>query len=382
MENTNVKVKKTNAQLEEAKIKNKEIADTYAKIKGVEDINEITDKARNMINSKDTTTKAMGVRIAQETITDLAQLILYQEIESLSLPYEYDLVERTNDGYIENGNAKEYIVDIPTGNTTYVPTNFNPDKQTLKALNKYIIQMYDAGGALNSKAFQYLKELTLVEAQWMPYFISGKLNEYMNILRGVIYKNLKIFLSNKLFNLITTTNYKKTISGSANNMFDSLVSEVIPNINKMLQLNSEYNVVESQVVDTARIEDIIVVMSNKNKALIENGIKTQLFNAELLGPWGKLLKPDNIVCLGNKINMTDQDTAIVDSGTEWVDDNTIIVLDISKIKTLYQVNKTASNFYARNLTTYIALHVWGAMDILPWGKGFKYTNINLSKLPQ
>ena len=381
MEKTNVKVNKTAEDKKINAIKNKEIADKYAEIKGGEDINVITDKARSMINSGDGTTKQMGLRLAQETVTDLAQLILYQEIESMSLPTEYDIVEKTNDGYIENGNAKEYIVDIPTGNTTYQSTNFNPDKQTLKALNKYIIQMYDNKDTLNAKAFQFLKEMTLPEGQWLPYFMSGKLNEYMNILRSAIYKVFKIFLSNNLFKLITTTEYKKKVTGTSSNMFDALVSEVIPNINKMTQLNSEYNVVESQVVDTANIDDIIVVMSNRNKALIENGIKTQLFNAELLGPWGKLLKPENIVCLGNKINITDQDTPISDSGVEWVDDNTIYVLDISKIKTIYQLNKSASQFYARNITIYIALHIWGAMDILPWAKGFKYTNNNLSVLP-
>lgn len=381
MSKNNVKVNKTNDEANANLAKNKEIADKYAKIKGVDSIDEITGKAREMMNSDDSTIRQLGKRLAVETISDLAQLILYQEIESLSLPSEYDIVEKTNDGYITEGNAKEYIASLLTGNTVYNPTNFNPDKQTLKQLNKYIIQMYDAGGALNKNAFQFLKQLTLPEGQWIPYFKSGKLSSYMNILRNEIYKSFKVYLSNMLFNKITTTTYKKTISGSATNMFDCLVSEVIPNINKMTQLNSEYNIVESQVIDTANMDDIVVIMSNKNKTLIQNGIKTQLFNAELLGPSGKLLKPENIVCLGNKINLTDEDTVASDSGTEWVDDNTIYVIDISKIKTIYQVNSNASQFYARNITLYIALHVWGAMDILPWCKAFKYTNTNLSTLP-
>lgn len=381
MSKNNVKVNKTNDETNANLAKNKEIADKYAKIKGVDSINEITDKAREMMNSDDSTIKQLGKALAVETISDLAQLILYQEIESLSLPSEYDLVERTNDGYINEGNAKEYIASLITGNTVYNPTNFNPDKQTLKQLNKYIIQMYDAGGTLNKNAFQFLKELTLPEGQWIPYFKSGKLSTYMNILRNEIYKAFKVYLSNMLFNKITTTTYKKTINGTADNMFDCLVSEVIPNINKMTQLNSEYNIVESQVIDTANMDDIIVIMSNKNKTLIQNGIKTQLFNAELLGPSGKLLRPENIICLGNKINITDQDTVASDSGNEWVDDNTIYVIDISKIKTIYQVNSNSSQFYARNITLYIALHVWGAMDILPWCKAFKYTNTNLSTLP-
>ena len=381
MSKNNVKVNKTNEEANSNLAKNKEIADKYAKIKGVDSIEEITGKARDMMNSDDSTIRQLGKRLAVETISDLAQLILYQEIESLSLPSEYDIVEKTNDGYITEGNAKEYIASLLTGNTVYNPTNFNPDKQTLKQLNKYIIQMYDAGGALNKNAFQFLKQLTLPEGQWIPYFKSGKLSSYMNILRNEIYKAFKVYLSNMLFNKITTTTYKKTINGNATNMFDCLVSEVIPNINKMTQLNSEYNIVESQVIDTANMDDIIVIMSNKNKTLIQNGIKTQLFNAELLGPSGKLLKPENIVCLGNKINLTDEDTVASDSGTEWVDDNTIYVIDISKIKTIYQVNSNASQFYARNITLYIALHVWGAMDILPWCKAFKYTNNNLSTLP-
>lgn len=377
-----VKVKKTAEETAELRKKNKEVADTYAREKGAEDITDITDPIRTKLESKDPVVRQMGKAAAAQAITDLAQLILYQEIDTMALPSTYDLVEKTNDGVIANGNAKEYMVDLVTGNTVYNEANFNPDKQTLKQLNSYIIQMYDKGGALNAKAFQWQKELTIPQGKYIPYFLSGKLNELLNNLRAQIYKALKIFLSNKLFSLITTTEYNKTITGTADNLFDSLVSEVIPNINKMQLLNNEYNAAETDFIDTVDPSNILVIMSNKNKTLIENGIKTQLYNANLLSANGKTLKPENIICLGNQLTLGDQDEILVDTKKEWLDDNTIIVIDITNFKTVYQLNEAASQFYARNLTLYLTLHVWGAMDILPWCKAFKYTNPNLSKLPE
>lgn len=376
-----IEEKKTKEQIENMKESNYDVASKYAKSKGYNDINELTNNIKEKISSNDTVEKNIGLKIAQETITDLAMLILYQEIYETNLPSEYDLVDMTNDGYIENGNAKEYIADLITGTTTFKPDMFNPDKQTVKKLEKYILQMYDAGGTLNPKAHQFKKSQTLIESEWVPYFLSGKLQDYMNKLRSHLYKAFKIFRYNLLCKMITESTPNKIINGKAPNMFDALVNEVIPNINKMKQLNSEYNYQDSKFLYTSDMSDIIVIMSNKNKTLIENGIKTQLFNANLLGADGKTLSPSNIVCLGNKINMTDEDTIVSDSGVEWVDDNTIYVLDISRIKTCFQINKSASQFYANNITTLIVSHIWFVMDILPWCKFFKYTNSNLSVLP-
>ncbi len=375
------KVNKTEAELAASRKENKKIADEYAQMNGKKDIKEITEPIADMIKAGGTK-KVMGEKAAAQVITDLAQLILYQEIETMSLPSTYDLVEKANDGYIANGNAKEYVVDLLTGHETYEENMFNPDAQTDKFINSHIIQMYDANKKLNAKAYQYRKELTIPEGKYIPYFLSGKLNELLNNLRSQIYKAYKIFMSNKLFELITTTEYQKTIEGKALNLFDCLTQEVLPEFNNMQLLNNEYNIKATEYIDTARPEDLLIFTSNKIKTLIQTGIKTQLFNAQLLAGEGKVLTSENLICLGNKLTLATQKDVLVDSGVPWVDDNTIFVVDITGFKHLLQLNKSASQFYAKNITLYIVLHIWGALDGLPWKKGFKYTNPNLSKLPE
>ena len=64
-----------------------------------------------------------------------------------------------------------------------------------------------------------------------------------------------------------------------------------------------------------------------------------------------------------------------------MDDNTIIVVDISRIKHIIQVDENATQGFAANLTEYLAKHVWGVIDIMPWCKKIVYTNTNLRMVP-
>ena len=68
-------------------------------------------------------------------------------------------------------------------------------------------------------------------------------------------------------------------------------------------------------------------------------------------------------------------------GTEWLDDNTIIVVDISRIKHIIQIDENATQGFAANLTEYLAKHVWGVIDIMPWCKKIVYKNSNLRSIP-
>ena len=62
-------------------------------------------------------------------------------------------------------------------------------------------------------------------------------------------------------------------------------------------------------------------------------------------------------------------------------DNTIIVVDISRIKHIIQIDENATQGFAANLTEYLAKHVWGVIDIMPWCKKIVYKNTNLRMIP-
>ena len=360
---------------------NKEVAAKYAALKGKESISEVTEPIKEALNSENPIDVAAGKRIAQGVIEDLVSLCLQQSIMFTRLPEQYDLVDRVYDGTLTEGNSKEYIASLDTGHETYQASMFIPTKQTLKQQEHYLLQMYDSSNTLNPKAYQFKKELTITEPQWIPYFKSGKLNEFISGLMESIYRSYKLFLFNKLADIIANKTNGKVIDGSATNLYDAL-QEFLPQVEEMYLLNSQFNAEQtSQVIDAKDERTILIFCSTKIKSLIKNGIKTQLFNAELLGAGAKTMTSENLYNLGNKITISNQDAILVDSKTPWIDDNTIIALEINGIKHIDQLKEVQSQYFAANNTLYVAYHCWGVIDILPWAKKLVYKNNNLATLP-
>lgn len=363
--------------------KNKKIAQEYAESKGAKNIGEIIDKANTMMSSNDPVKNAVGERIAQETVDNLLLLCLRQELMDHPLPDYMNLSERVFDGVMKEGNQKEYIADLDTGTTTYSNTAFVPTEQTMHKLEQWNIQIYtkNAQGqkVLSPQGYQFKKEITIPINEWLPFFKSNKLNEFITKRQETLNRAYKIYIFNKLCGIITAEN-GKIINGTANNMFDALL-ELAPHIDKMLQYNSEYNKEQtSKEIYAANKKDILIFTSTKTRSNIQVGIKSQVYSAQLIGSENGPFSYDNLKVLGSRITQGDQNT-INTAGAEWINDTTIIVLDISRIKHIVQVDQSTNQHFARNLTTYITKDVWGAMDILPWCKKLIYKNNNLNTMP-
>lgn len=369
---------------ENKKQSNIEIADKLAKARGKENINELMAEANEMMNSDDVVTRTLGERIAQETVEGLLQLCLLQEVIDNDLPnYMGELVSRIDDGYIREGNSKEYVVDLDTGVTSYDNNAFVPDKQTLQQIEKWLIQVYTtpAGGqnVLSPQGYQFVKEQTIPKTQWLPYFKNYELDKFISMKQASLNRAYVIYMYNKLASIITDETKGKIVNGTATNLFDAIL-EISPLIDKMYQYNSEFNAEQSsKLMYVPKPEDLLIFTSTKVRSMIINGIKSQVFNAQFIGDSKKTFTYENLKFLGNKITQGDQDTINVDSGAEWIDDNTIIVLDISRIRNLKQVDDETSQYFAKNLTLYINKNLWGALDILPWCKKLVYKNTNLTK---
>ncbi len=214
--------------------------------------------------------------------------------------------------------------------------------------------------------------------------LAGTLSELMNELRAELYETYKIYMFNKLAKIIvddTMDNPECIINGTAPDLFMGLVKDVLPNIEKMTQYNTKFMVGQSEKPLKSNINDILIFMSTKNASQLKNGIQTQLYNANLLGANGKTLTQENLTVLGNIIEIKGSNETIKDTGKEWIDDSTIIAVDISRIKSVLQITDTETQHFARNNITYLVSHLWGAIDILPWCKKFIYKNPNLSLLP-
>ena len=362
---------------------NKEVAQKYAESKGKKSIGEITSRANELMESDNAIDRALGRAIAQETVQDLLLLCLRQEIMDNPLPDYMNLTERVFDGWMTEGNQKEYVADLDTGTSTYSNEPFVPEHQTMQKLEKWTLQIYTKQGSnvqLSPQAYQFKKEQTLPVNEWLPYFKKNALNEYITKKQQSLNRAYKIFIYNKLCGIITDKTKGKVINGTATNLYDALL-ELAPEIDGMLMYNYEYNnEQQSKVPYTAQSKDILIFTSKKVRSAIINGVKAQVFNANFIGTSERTYTYDNVKCLGNRVNQQDQAT-INEVGTEWLDDNTIIVVDISRIKHIIQIDENATQGFAANLTEYLAKHVWGVIDIMPWCKKIVYKNNNLRMVP-
>lgn len=371
-----------------------EIAHDIAKGMKFENAKDLMDKTIADINSSNKVRQVQGRAIAAEFTKQLALLILYQEIETPYIPSKnYSWTKYFNDEMISNGNSKEFIMEIPTGNDTYNADQFVPTKATAPLIETKIISMYkentDGTRTLADGAYQYLKPLTINESQWYPYFIAGKLGEFISKIRALMRKSYDLFIVSKMENFIKTMTFKKTIIGNGNgntdagtnqDMFACLSNEVLPNIEKMTYLNIEYNLSNtSKNISAANSSDILVFMNNNIKSKLRSGVMTRLFNANLIS-LDQVVPSENWIGTAGSVTTGDSDTAIT-IGNDWIDDNTIYVLTKDAIRHCLQVDKAESQAWAQNMTIQIVLHIWGTIDSLPWEKGFKYTSDKLSVLP-
>lgn len=363
---------------------NKEVAQKYAESKGKKSIVELTAAANELMESSNPIERAIGTKIAQETVQDLLLLCLRQEIMDNPLPDYMNLAERVFDGWMVEGNQKEYVADLDTGVSSYSNLPFVPQEQTMQKLENWTLQIYtkNAQGqpVLSPQAYQFKKEQTLPINEWLPYFKKNALNEYIVKKQESLNRSYKIFIYNKLCSIITDKTKGKVINGTSTNLYDALL-ELAPEIDGMLQYNYEYNSEQtSKLPYTSKSSDILIFTSKKVRSAIMNGVKAQTFNANFIGTSERTYTYDNVKCLGNKVVQGNQ-SEINTIGDEWIDDNTIIVLDISRIKHIIQVDENATQGFAANLTEYLAKHVWGVIDIMPWCKKIVYTNNNLRMVP-
>lgn len=367
-------------KLKQAKA-DKELADGVAKELGYDTINDLMETANGKMKSGNQAANQAGVKLARAAVENLALLMLYQTLEGTKLASYTNFGNRFDDGYIANGNAKQYIVENDLGVDTWEPTMFVPTELTDTNVEQYIIQMYNQNGQLNTQqAYQFKKVKVLQEPKWLPYFKEGNLARFISILREEITRTYEMWKFDKIAKKITTSTPKLTVEGTAENLFTAMTDEVLPILRELTTYTSKYNYGNSNHLNQLDSSDILVLMNGKTIQRLQSGIKSQLFNAHLLD-FRNIIGEDNVINLGNQLQIGDGKTQVTVNDTPYVPEDTIWIMDKSAVKHVLQINRSESQSFAMNLTIEIVLHVWGALDILPWKVLFKYHNENLKKNP-
>ena len=379
------KNKKIDSYWQELVEKNSEIANELAKDYGYESAKELMEQNAPMMNSNNKVVQSRASKVASDFTSQLSLLILYQAIETPRIKSIYDEIANFfDDGTIESGNSKQYTIDIITGSEQFEESKFIPDKITNPSIHAKLISMYKQADVLSDTAYKFKKTLTIRESQWVPFFMSGKLSEFIEKITINMIKSYQLFKFDRIAQIIKNLNPSKVINGTAPNAFEALSTEFFPNLESMLFIDNDYTYDKDNypICESVDKMDLVVICGIKMRAMLRSGVLSQLYNAKFTDLESNV-NSANLFSLGKELNIStsDSSTPISNTETDYVNEDTIIVFDRDLIKHLLQINKNESQAFANNLTIQLTLHVWGVVDILPWKKCFKYTNANLLTLP-
>ena len=369
---------------EQAK-KARSVADEFARTSGHESIEDIINPIQANLNGSEVQ-QELGRVAARSVVENLSKLILRMELFTTPNPDYMDrILGYFDDGVVKEGNAKIYRFNNPTGNSTYNNTNFVPSALTTTDVDEFNIGMYNTsnGLTLTSQGYQFRKTLVFTEPQWIPYFKSGKLIEFIAELQENMYKTWKMFMFDKVMRLITKTpsGIGKQVSGQAQDAFAAWSQEILPEIRKMTTLSKTYNYNQNNTnLMLTNPKDLLIFAHPKTIQTLESGIKSQVFNAKFLDLKG-ILDENNFIDAGLTLNVGDENAKISVGTSYYIDENKIYVVSKQAIKHFSQIDRIETAFYGRNLATEFTMHKWGAIDFLPWGQAFVYTNNHLNTLP-
>lgn len=366
--------------------KAKSIADQYAQELGKADIREVVEPIQANLNGSEVQ-QELGRVAARAVVENLTKLILRMELFTTPNP---DYMDRVlgyfNDGVVKEGNAKIYRFNNPTGNSAYVNSEFVPSALTTTDVDEFKIGMYtDAQGlTLTSQGYQFRKTLVYIESQWIPYFKSGNLIQFIAELQENMNKTWKMNMFDRVMKLITksTSGIGKQINGSTPNAFDAWALDILPEIRKMTTLSNTYNYNQTNTnLMLTNPSDLLIFAHPKTIQTLESGIKSQLFNAKFLDLKG-ILDESNFIDAGLQLTIPKtENTKITVGASYYIDETKIYVVSKHAIKHFSQIDRIETAFYGRNLAIEFTMHKWGALDFLPWGQAFVYTNTNLNTLP-
>lgn len=367
-----------------------QIANDIATENGANNAVEYIDGLKNDVNSKSTARSASAKAAALDFTQKLLRLVLYQEIKSEFDLTKYKWIDKFDDERIEAGDGKEYIKNLLTGVDAYVDDAFVPTKATNPSADAKVIKLYDDNGSVNKYGFKALKPLTITESKWFPYFMSGKLMQFIDEQVDIMKKSMffyKYTVFTKLFKDLIgdsdTNKISQRITGNATNILSAFVNEIFPEIENMQYFNNKFArdiTKNSQYPNVNNREDLLMIMNRNTLNRFKNGAMSNELNNKLIN-FNDVLPLENIIGTGADITVGASTDNITVSDTELVPENTVVVINKNLFKYLWFVEISDSQKFVQNMSIQFVHHLWGVFGQLDWEGAFVYTNENLKTLP-
>lgn len=279
------------------------------------------------------------------------------------------------------GSGKEYIEVLPQIGGRYDANQYIPNAETPKTFEYDVQTFRNQDGQLSTGSYQYKFRIVIIIEQLADYFIMGRLSTFYNELVlaqikksrdytvvDMVYKNIQAAIEN---------NKGKVVNGTASNAFDCLTTEIFPEIRKMKLNSSAYNYDStSLVMNASKKEDLLIIASTKT-----------------LNTWFSTLKVDSFVYDAININQlvggihecnyemdfSNNDKVIRAKATQYIDDNTIIVIDTRYFLSIIEFLKQSGTAqYIENMAMHQVMHYWVNAKNIKWGKCLIYKNQHLN----
>ena len=383
------------------------------------------DMSENQAKTFARTINEDGMRAASSFTQALTLKILYQELQTPYYLSQFDFVNNFDDIVMEAGNTKEWVFKPDTGMSVY---NINERVATniiTPVAYASTASMYTIGNSgtkqLTENAYQFRKLTTILRNEWLPFFISGKLDEFISQIVKSMRTTYNYFKAHTILQRLYcesmlaingATNAQNQcegaitlVRGTQRELFSCLFAEIMPILMKM-QLGEPiypYKNGMNDAIITSKPDDIIMLVPEEFKTALVSMWST-LPQAQLM-ELNQLINPNNIIALGSQLvipgaknlaingtgtsmtiakttNTGNESNSITkDANLKYIPTNSILIFDKRFIKHILQIDITSDQDWSANLATDIYLHVWGVSKMLPWLPIVVYNNPNLTNIP-
>ena len=389
----------------------KSVANDIAVNSGAKNTQDFIETNMRKSRSNNIARSVEGSRAVGDFTAKLLQLTLYQ---SFSNDYDmgpYSWIDKFETKVINAGNSEQFSRALISGADTYVETNFIPQSLSYPQLDSvtYIKLYKSIGNGSSSDAelstintgslgYKYLKPLTIIEDQWVPYFKSGKLTTWVADQINLFRKTYTFFRLNKIETMLShiisnirtettqgvhpsTTGKVCRYNGTAGTMLECFTKEIFPEIEKMRFFTNTYNLRlngDANGINNSSKDELLMFVNQATYTKLTHGVLAQVFNNKL-AEIESILPKENIIPVSNKVtDIPASGTAITMTNTPLIDDNQVLIISKNSIKHLQWLLKPGSiQTYDQNLARQFTFHAWGAYGFIPWGQCFLYQNDNL-----
>lgn len=362
--------------------------ETLAQAHG-QDLESMYNNIQSDLNSDNPIKQQAGVRAAAAFTAQLTQLILRQTLDIIGeSEKENKIVHKFRKLTMPEGNYYNFILNINTGVDRYQDTPFTPQQHTDPQSETHTLAFYKPDGHTpDDNSHMFHKMLTLRAHEWTQYFKTNTLSAFLGNIRDQIVESINMMKLAKVQKFLKELPIAKQITGKASNedAYDSL-NELIDWIETVQFNDSDFCInktgFQSKNIKPAKKSDLLVLINKKTLNLIRTGLKARLINPEAFS-LTQVVDADNIIEFHKMINDTaNTSTVITTSNDSVVDANTVIVIDRNALVLIDKLFFSGEQMYNANMAIQLDVHYWFMIGIIPWYKGFKFTDTKLSVIPQ